>query len=343
MRFIHLFLPGSLVITAASAVFIVGCAGSTTAPTANGSAVSGVALTASSVAAGSSGQGTVSLVAAALTGGATVSLTSSNPLVATVQTPVTIQAGASNATFTITAVAPGTATFTALVGASSSQSPMLTVTARSVLSSISLSASTVVGGQFVTGTATLTGAAPAGGAVVSLSGGDPLTVPASVTVPPGSASATFTVTTRAVGGTTAGTITGSYGGASASAGLSVTLPTTAAANFGVSGPTESETCEMANGGSTLNCTFDGTTSTAPGTIVAYDWSYTLATTFTQTTSGPRLTQPVVNCSLMPAPPLAAGSQWFTMSVTLRIHDSLGNTAEATDHGVRLLPHGVCGF
>jgi hypothetical protein len=223
---------------------------------------------------------------------------------------------------------------------------MLTVTAqqRVALASISVGASSVIGGHTVNGVVTLTAAAPAGGAVVSLSGADPITVPASVTVQTGSTTATFTISTRAVGGTISSTVTGSYGGTSASATLSVTRPTVATASFGVSGPSQTDTCTMADNGNTINCTFDGSTSTAPGTIVAWDWSYSVATTFAQTTPGPQLTRPAVNCGLMPSPPLPAGVSWFTMSVTLKIHDNLGNvSAEVTNGDIRLLPQGVCGF
>jgi hypothetical protein len=92
------------------------------------------------------------------------------------------------------------------------------------LSSLSLSPSTVVGGGTSQGTATLTSAAPAGGAVVTLSSGNPAvaTVPSSVTVPGGSTSATFTVTTVAVTSSSTATVTGSYGGATRSATLTVT-------------------------------------------------------------------------------------------------------------------------
>ena len=327
---------------------MVGCGSSPAAPTKTGSSVSGVALAATSVAAGSTDQGTVTLLTAASAGGASVSLSSSNPLVATVQTPVTIQAGASSVTFTITAISAGTATITALVDGSSGQSPMFTVTAPSApalaaLSAIVLSASTVVGGGAVTGTAVLTAAAPAGGAVVLLSGGDPVFVPPSVMVAAGSMHATFNVTTKTTRSATDVTISGSYAGAYASAVLSVTQPTAAIASFGVAGPSVTETCVMADGGATLNCTFDGSTSTAPGAIVAWDWSYSLAATFAQTTTGPVLTMPAVNCSLLPAPPLPADALWFTMRVSLRIHDDLGNTAVATNGDVRLIPRGVCGF
>jgi hypothetical protein len=305
--------------------------------------MSGLSLNANSVALGSTTQGTVTLTAAAPSGGTIISLSSSNPNVATVPASVAIQAGSTTASFSVTAAAVGTATITASLTGGSRQSTTITVTAAVVLSTISLGASTVVGGNTVLGTAVLNGPAPSGGAVVTLSSGDPITVPPNVTVPDGSTSAPFTISTRAVGGTITGTITGSYGGASKSATLSFTRPTVATAAFGVTG-TETDTCTMANGGNTLACTFNGSTSSAPGTIIAWDWSYGVATTFTQTTTSPVLTNPTVSCSLLPAPPLPAGTSWLPMTVKLKIRDNQGNvSAEAVNAGVRLFPQGVCGY
>jgi len=335
-----------LVATMISVVALWACggSGSPSGPTAS-PGVSGVALNATSISAGARGEGTVSLTAAAPSAGATISLSSSNPSVATVQTSVTVAAGSSSATFMVTAMTPGTAMITASLNGGSRQSPMLTVTSSVAISSIALSASSVVGGNPVTGTVALTGAAPAGGAVVSLSSTDGATVPATVAVPGGAASATFSITTRAVGGSMVSTISGTYGGATVSAQLSVTRPTVATARFGVTGPTETETCTLANSGTTLNCTFNGSTSTAPGTIVAWDWSYAVAGKFTQSTTGPVLSKPSVDCSLLPAPPLPAGAlPWFTMTVTLTIRDEMGNvSAEAVNKDVRLMPQGACGF
>jgi hypothetical protein len=56
--------------------------------------------------------------------------------------------------------------------------------------------------------------------------------------------------------------------------------------------------------------------------------------------------PAVDCSVIPAPPLppAPASQWFSMVVTLVVHDNLGNVSPpASDRFVRLFPQGVCGF
>ncbi|HWT00682.1 MAG TPA: hypothetical protein VN256_10585 [Pyrinomonadaceae bacterium] len=90
------------------------------------------------------------------------------------------------------------------------------------LGSLALNKPAVGGGGAVTGTVTLTGAAPAGGAVVTLS--DDLaaaTVPPSVTVPAGTKTKTFTITTAAVASSQGGTVTASYGGASKAASLTV--------------------------------------------------------------------------------------------------------------------------
>jgi hypothetical protein len=334
------FAGFALMVTCA--VGVIRCSGSSTAPTPAAS-LSSIAVGASTLAIGGSGQGTVTLSAPA-SATTSVMLSTSNSAVATVQTPVTIPAGSSSTTFVITAVAAGTVTITASLNGTSRQSAMLTVSAQVALASISLSASSVVGGGSVTGTVTLTGVAPGGGAVVLLSAADPLTVPGSVTVLTGLTTAVFNVSTRVVGGTIAGTVSGSYGGGSASVVLSVTPPTVATAVFGITGPTESDTCTMASSGATLNCTFDGSRSTAPGTIIAWDWTYRVATMFGQTTMGPVLTMPTVSCALMPAPPLPTGSTSFTLIVTLVVRDNLGNvSAVATDSGARLLPQGVCGF
>ena len=320
----------------------IGCGSSSpTAP--SGLTVSGVALSANSVAAGTTVQGTVRLsaVAAAAT---TIALTSSNPAVATVPASATVAGGVSAVVVTVTGVAAGTATITASLNGATEQSPSLTVTAGVTLSSIVLTPDAIVGGNRVSGTVTLSAAAPADGAVVVLSTTDPASVTANVVVAAGAITATFGVDTRRVDATVSISVTGAYAGASRSAALSVRPPVVPTASFGVSGETESETCALTNGGSTLDCTFNGSTSSAPGTITAWDWSYTIAKTFTQTTSGPVLTMPAVDCSFVPPPPLPAGISSFTMTVRLTIHVSLGNvSAEAINSGVRVFATGVCGY
>lgn len=91
------------------------------------------------------------------------------------------------------------------------------------LSSLTLSASTVVGGTPVTGTVALTSAAPSGGTVVSLSSNNTVaaTVPESVTVAAGATGASFTVTTKPVQNSQSSTIIGTAGGVTRSSTLTV--------------------------------------------------------------------------------------------------------------------------
>ena len=85
--------------------------------------------------------------------------------------------------------------------------------ATSALASVSASPNPVVGGNSSTGTVALTGAAPAGGAVVALSSANPAaSVPGSVTVAAGASSATFVINTSVVSLSTVGTLTATYSG-----------------------------------------------------------------------------------------------------------------------------------
>ena len=97
------------------------------------------------------------------------------------------------------------------------------------LNGLSVSPSSVTGGQSTTGTVTLTGAAPATGAVVSLASANPAaSVPSSVTVPAGASSTNFVVNTSPVSSTTIGNITATYAGVNKSAALTVNASAPAA-------------------------------------------------------------------------------------------------------------------
>ena len=141
------------------------------------------------------------------------------------------------------------------------------------LSSLGLNPSTVTGGQAVTGTVSLTGPAPSGGALVNLSSANPAaTVPSSVTVPFNSASANFTVNTTSVSSVTAGNITAVYAAVSKSA----TLTVNAAAPAALSSLTLNPSSVV--GGSTSVGTVTLTKpAPASGAIVALTTNKTVAT------------------------------------------------------------------
>jgi hypothetical protein len=94
------------------------------------------------------------------------------------------------------------------------------------VSSLTLNPTGVVGGlESSTGTVTLSGPAPAGGAQVTLSSSNSgvARVPSSVTVPAGATSVTFTVNTSGVLISTSATISASYNGTTKTANLAVLL------------------------------------------------------------------------------------------------------------------------
>ena len=181
-------------------------------------------ITPATVVGGNSSTGTVTLNGPAPTGGSVVSLSSSNISVANVPATVTVLSGNTSATFTIATTPVSTSTsvtISALYGGVN-RSSTLTVN-RPALMSISSSPATIVGGNTSTGTVTLSGPAPGGGVVVSLSSSNTSVarVPANATVPAGNTSANFTITTSAVTSSRSVTISANYGGVRRSTTLSV--------------------------------------------------------------------------------------------------------------------------
>jgi len=176
--------------------------------------ISSVTLSPTSVLSGNPSTGTVTLAAAAPTGGAVVALSTSDPLLATVLPTVTVAAGTTSKTFTVTTFGTGTDT-SAVVTATyvNTATGTLALTAAPLgLSAIILAPTSVQGPTVFAGTATLTQPAPAGGAVVALTSSNTAvaTVPATVTVVEGALSASFPITTLTVGSSTPVTITGAY-------------------------------------------------------------------------------------------------------------------------------------
>jgi hypothetical protein len=176
---------------------------------------------------GSTSTGTASLSAPAPTGGTTVSLTSGLDK-ASVPSSVVIAAGQTSASFTITTTPVSSTTvfnLSATANGVTAFAPLtLTSASSGSLTSLSLNPTSVRGGSRATATVTLDVPAPSGGASVTVgsSNTSAASVPASVTVPAGATSTSFTVTTPSVNSDTSSQITGTYNGATQSATLTVT-------------------------------------------------------------------------------------------------------------------------
>ena len=199
----------------ASAQLVVWPAGTT-------QAVSALTLNPVSVVGPESSTGTVAMRYAPPSAPAQVALSSSNTAAARVPAGVAVPAGSTSASFVVTTsevTASSASTITAAF-AGTTQDANITVTSASpppasaVLSTYTVSPTTVNGGQSATGIVTLASAAPAAGVAVDLASQLPGTaaVPASVTVPPGATSASFTITTFPPSGTTSVSLTASLNG-----------------------------------------------------------------------------------------------------------------------------------
>jgi len=186
--------------------------------------LSSLSLGPTSVTGGRSSTGTLTLSAPAPRDGAVVSLASNNAA-ATVPASVTVPEGTTSATFPVStsAVAASTSVTISASYGNGTHTASLTVLPP-VLSSLSLTPKSVIGGPLgsSTGTVTLNGPAPSGGALLSLSRSNAAaTVPASVTVPEGATSATFRVNTSLVIVSTTVRISAAYNSTSRTAKLTV--------------------------------------------------------------------------------------------------------------------------
>jgi alpha-tubulin suppressor-like RCC1 family protein len=199
--------------------------------TVNPLALSSLVLSPAAVTGGlSTAANTATLAGPARDGGATVTLTSSNPMIAVVPASVSVSAGASQSPAFGIATTPVITSTQVTISASYggvTKAAILTVNPP-VISSVGLFARSIVGGDSKTGNkVSLTGPAAAGGAIVILTSSNPAiaAVPASVTVAAGATqSPTFTITTNWVKASTPVTISASYGGVTKIATLTVNPP-----------------------------------------------------------------------------------------------------------------------
>jgi len=317
--------------------------------------LTGVSLSSGSVVGGNSVTGTVTLSSAAPSGGAVVSLQSNNGA-ATVPGSVTVNSGASSATFTVSTSTVASATSVSITASFSgaSFSASLTVTTLApTLTGVSLNAGSVVGGGSVQGTVTLSSAAPSGGATVNLSSNSSAaTVPGNVTVSAGATTATFNVTTTTVATTTSVVITASFSGTNQTATLSVTTPAAPVASFFVrskdSTPVDNR-CQLRTD-FTLNCVFNGSASS--GSPVRWIWTYRIGPNMVtvEKQSDAILDMPSTTiqgntCGLFQGQTGGSPTS-LGMIVELKVRNAAGvESAVVTNNNVRVFPsgQGTCGF
>ncbi len=191
-----------------------------------------VTATPSTVVGGNSSQITISLVAGSVapSNGFSFSVSSSNSTVLQVPSNVFMPGGSSSVRFTAT-TRNVTSTQTINIRIRNNQlgrrnvsvtvTPVTPTPAPLSLSALTLSPTTVVGGNSAQGTVTLSAAAPAATTITLASSNAAATVPASVTVAAGASSASFTVTTGTVNATMSAIISGAFNGVTRSSTLTI--------------------------------------------------------------------------------------------------------------------------
>jgi subtilase family serine protease len=187
--------------------------------TVNPLAIVSLAFNPNPVAAKKTTTGTVTLNGAAPAAGAVVTIAKAG---ATLKT-IAIASGKKAGTFTQTIAAAGSYAYAASYNGSSAAAT-LTVKATTVtVLSLAFNPNPVTQNVSSTGTVTLSGAAPVGGASVAIAQG--ATAITTVAIPAGSTAGTFTLADSVAGSFT---YTASYNGSTASATLTVTVPITVA-------------------------------------------------------------------------------------------------------------------
>jgi len=191
--------------------------------------LSAVGASPSQVTGGTSSTGTITLTSAAPAGGTNVSLSSASSAVA-VPASVTVPQGGNSATFGITTSSVTATTSVTLSASYAGVTKTTTVTVNPApppppptLATLTFDRPSIVGGNPVTGTVTLSAAAPSGGAVVALksSNASLAPVPASVNAAGGATSTTFTVNTAVTKKNSTVTISATYNGVAKTATITV--------------------------------------------------------------------------------------------------------------------------
>jgi hypothetical protein len=200
-----------------AAVTAWSTAGTFTIPNAPPTPVN-IAFTTNPLASGNTTFVQVQLSAAVGAGGATISISSSNPAAAPVPATVTMPPNTAWLQFQlqagqVTSAIPVTITASLNGGSTSAQLTIQPPT----LQSLTISPSSISGGAQPQLIVMLNGEAPAGVAMIALaSDSNAATPPSTVTIPPGSVSASLPITTSNVAQNTLVTVTASWNGASVS-------------------------------------------------------------------------------------------------------------------------------
>jgi hypothetical protein len=220
------------------------------------------------------------------------------------------------------------------------------------LSALSVSPTSVVGGNGATGTVALTSAAGSGGLLVNLSSSNAgvASVPASVTVPSGATSSTFAITTTSVASSTAVTLTATQNSNTRTATLTVTpvpppatlstltLSPTSVTGGGTSQGTVTLTSAAPSGGAVVSLSDDSTPATVPAsvTVAAGATSATFMVTTTSVTVSTSATISAVFAGVTRTAVLTITPPAATVTLTVTATGRSGERITSSPAGINVL-------
>lgn len=314
------------------------------------SAVASLTLSPANPAPGTIVNGTVTLGGAAPAGGVTVSFLTANTAVLPAPPPLTVPEGQPSASFSFTAGGAGLQVPTLaklyVTDGSSSRQASLMVTPVVTLSSVNVNP--VEGGFGTAGSVTLSIPAQAGGAMVALSSSSALlTLPASVTVPAGSANVAFYLTTSPVTGATPVPVTATYNGVTVSGTVTLspapvvavsllTLPLTVVGGQPVTGTVRVSNFPRNVGGTVITLTSGDARTLGSGTVTipqnAFSATFTLTSTVVTGSKGVSLkaalgaSSVTTNLTVLPIPTITiVQADYFTDIHLFKVAATTTNT------------------
>ena len=339
----NLFVLSNTAVTVTATLGNSTAQGSLTVTT--GIAVTSISMNPSSVTGGNSSTGTVTIASPAPSGGNEVLISLSSfppctlPVILPNPNPVTVPAGQTSVSFTVGSTSATTSCAAPIYAQSGGATVSTNFTVKPggssgpSVSSLTLSPTSVQGGNASQGTVTLSAAAPSGGSVVSLSSSNTsvATVPSSVTVSSGSTSANFTVNTQSVSATSTSVITASLGSSSAQATLtvtpassltvsSVTLNPTSVQGGSTSQGTVNLSAAAPSGGAVVSLSSNSSSASVPSSVTvasgAISATFTITTTSVTTTTTAVITATLGSSSAQASLTITPASAVTLSSLTL---------------------------
>lgn len=210
------------------------------------------------------------------------------------------------------------------------------------LASLTLNPPTVESQTRSEGTVTLTAAAPAGGAVVSLKSNntDVAKVGSNVSVAAGATTAVFVIETSTVGFSTPVTMEASYSGVTKTAVLTVVPPTLVARFNVVSASRGSGACAIIDAAGSIDCQLDA--SSSQGFPAKYLWSLKVGSNSLAFSPTDNAFTPTTTCGFLGGAAVDSNGI-VAMEISLQLQDRSDNMSKVEQKTVNLYPNSRCGY